>query len=67
MKDKRINVYGVKLSSEEAMRFQKYIAINAIAMNTKTIGQRKEIVINWLREGTASGLTDLSTQSQKDS
>jgi hypothetical protein len=56
MKDRCIDVHGVKLSPEEAMRFQKYIAVNTIAMNTKTSEERKEIVINWLKKRATPGL-----------
>jgi hypothetical protein len=45
---KRVDVYGVMLSSEQAMMFAKYMVNNNIAMNTKTPEERKAIVQNWL-------------------
>ena len=55
-------VYGINLSSEEAMRFEKYMANNNIAMNTKSAEQRKAIAIDWLKKRTTPASTSQSDQ-----
>ena len=42
-------VYGVEMTSLENMIFSKYVSNNNIAMNTKTINERTEITLNWLK------------------
>jgi len=51
---KYVDVYGVKLTPIENMKFSKYCSNNGLAMNTKTVDERKELVIKWLDEHTFS-------------
>lgn len=44
------NVYGVKMTSLQEMRFSKYLDNNKIAMNTFLKGERYNIANNWLLE-----------------
>lgn len=44
------NVYGVKMTSLEQMKFYKYLTNNKIAMNTFYKEERKNIAKDWLKE-----------------
>ena len=44
------DVFGVKMTSLEQMRFSKYLENNRIAMNTKHKEERKQIAKKWLNE-----------------
>ena len=61
MKNRKSDVHGIKLSSEEAMRFEKYVAVNGIAMNTKTAEHRKAIVNEWFKKQSNQGSTESTT------
>lgn len=45
---KKIDVYGVAMSSLEQMLFSKYLSNNGIAMNTKLAQERKTLANEWL-------------------
>lgn len=42
------NVYGVEMTELENMIFSKWVSNNGIAMNTKTIEERRIITSDWL-------------------
>ncbi len=42
------NVYGVEMTELENMIFSKWVSNNGIAMNTKTIEERRKITSDWL-------------------
>lgn len=44
------DVFGIKMTSLEQMRFSKYLENNRIAMNTLYKEERKNITENWLNE-----------------
>lgn len=48
----KLNVYGVKMTELENMKFSKYISNNNIAMNTQTETERTEIAQEWLNAQT---------------
>ena len=47
---KKLDVFGIKMTSLQEMRFSKYLENNRIAMNTYYKEQRTEIAKNWLNE-----------------
>lgn len=47
---RKIDVFGVEMTSLQEMRFSKYLENNRIAMNTYYKEQRTEIAENWLNE-----------------
>lgn len=47
---KKLDVYGVEMTSLQEMKFSKYIENNRIAMNTYYKEQRKQIAKKWLNE-----------------
>lgn len=46
-KKKLINVHGLLMSTQEEMKFSKYVANNSIAMNTKTADERLAFVLDF--------------------
>lgn len=45
---KTVNAYGVEMSFIDEMKFSKFLSNNNIAMNTKTVEERKLFAENWL-------------------
>lgn len=45
---KTVDVYGIKMSSIEEMRFAKWRQENNVAMNTKKADERLAITLEWL-------------------
>ena len=48
---KKVNVYGIYMTTLEQMRFYKYLDIERIAMNTYSKIDRQQITQNWLNHG----------------
>lgn len=46
---KYVNTYGIKLTDIQNMMFKKYLSNQAIAMNTKTPKERRQIIIDFLK------------------
>ena len=47
---KKLDVFGVKMTSLQEMKFSKYLENNRIAMNTFYKEQRTEIAKKWLND-----------------
>jgi hypothetical protein len=45
---KKVDNYGVELTSEQDMKFAKWRSNNNISMNTKKQHERKNITLHWL-------------------
>lgn len=47
---KKLNVFGIEMTSLQEMRFSKYLENNRIAMNTYYKEQRTQITKKWFDE-----------------
>lgn len=45
-----VHLHGVKLTSFQLMKFEIYVRMNFIALNTKSARERKRIVIDFLSQ-----------------
>lgn len=43
-----MNHYGIEMTSLESQNFEKWLSSSNIAMNTKTVEERKKVASGWL-------------------